>query len=234
VIHVYAFTDSPDGPPPPLRGLGDEPIAQLGCDGLGVVVTRHARLDPGPDPRAVVRHDAVVSGLLRAGAVLPARFGTRYRDDDQLIDAVRPRAGALAERLSAVRGRVELGVHAWEAAPAGAAGMPSAPKVRSVAPTSGRDYLRDRLDQYRRTGRLTAMVMDGVAAYAIERAPARPARDGGVAFTFLVEHDRVGAFVAAVDRIATSQADVRLVCTGPWAPYSFTGDAPRGVDAWRP
>ena len=38
---------------------------------------------------------------------------------------------------------------------------------------------------------------------------------------YLVERGQVDAFVTAVRRLQEDRADLALVCTGPWPPFSF-------------
>jgi hypothetical protein len=54
----------------------------------------------------------------------------------------------------------------------------------------------------------------------------RASVDGGPGDTaYLVERSEVGALRETVDRFAATHPDVSVVCTGPWAPYSFAGGA---------
>jgi hypothetical protein len=50
---------------------------------------------------------------------------------------------------------------------------------------------------------------------------------GGLARTsfkaaYLVDRDRVGAFRARIEELESQNANVQIVCTGPWPPYSFS------------
>jgi hypothetical protein len=155
--------------------------------------------------------------------VLPARFGTRYADEAGLRSAVASRAQELAGRLAAVRGRVEIGIHAWWD------GAAAAPPVRR---DSGRAYLQGRLEEHRRAARLTALLEDALAPLAADQAAARPRPGGGVALAFLVDRARLGPFRDAADSLGRDEPGLRLVCTGPWAPYSFAGDPHRSADGW--
>jgi hypothetical protein len=40
---------------------------------------------------------------------------------------------------------------------------------------------------------------------------------------YLVDRDAVGRFADLVARLQASNPDLRLLCTGPWPPYSFAG-----------
>jgi hypothetical protein len=42
---------------------------------------------------------------------------------------------------------------------------------------------------------------------------------------YLVDRGAVEEFVAAVRRLQHRHPELAVVCTGPWPPFSFTGDA---------
>lgn len=51
----------------------------------------------------------------------------------------------------------------------------------------------------------------------------RPAADGTLVATYLVDAEEVDAFRRAVTGMGDRHRDVRLSLTGPWAPFSFVG-----------
>ncbi len=149
-----------------------------------------------PDP---LRHGLVVEGLLdRAEAVLPVRFGERFAGDDELAEAVTPRLEALERQLGHVAGCVEVGVRI-------------VPRPKPSDGEDGAGYMRMRL-------------LEQVAADEMHRALAtqardsvRTSRDAG----YLVARRDVGGFSRAVEQLLASNPALDVLCTGPWAPYSF-------------
>jgi hypothetical protein len=60
------------------------------------------------------------------------------------------------------------------------------------------------------------------ALAALARASARrPARGELLRAAYLVDREAVGRFSDAVGRLQGENPDLRLLCTGPWPPYSF-------------
>ena len=60
------------------------------------------------------------------------------------------------------------------------------------------------------------------ALAALARAHARrPARGELLRAAYLVEREAVGRFSDAVGRLQGENPDLRLLCTGPWPPWSF-------------
>lgn len=176
-----------------VRGLG-ELDSGLEARPFGSVVAVVGLADPDP-----LRHGLVVEGLLeRADAVLPVRFGERFADDEELAAAVTPRLEALERRLGHVAGCVEVGVRI-------------VPRPRPVEGADGAGYMRARL-------------LEQVAADELHRELAARARDSvrtSHDAGYLVARADVGGFSRAVEELLESNPAVDVLCTGPWAPYSF-------------
>lgn len=153
----------------------------------------------GPEELDPLRHGLVVEGLLdRADAVLPVRFGERFADDEELAAAVTPRVEALERQLGHVAGCVEVGVRI-------------VPRPRPADGDDGVAYMRARL-------------LEQVAADELHRELAARARDSvrtSHDAGYLVARADVGGFSRAVEGLLESNPAVDVLCTGPWAPYSF-------------
>ena len=217
MIHVYAIlerkVDLAD-----VVGLGGAPVEQLPVGELTAVVTRHDADRLPADETALVRHAEVVDTIAATGApVLPGRFGVTYGDEKELRAAVGENATRLASLLERVAGCVELGVRALEPRRA----TPANPA------SQGGDYLRTRLAEQRRRERLEAEIHDPLARLSRD-STRRTNGSTGLDFSgaYLVPTEDVETFRRRFDDIAQSHEDLTLVCTGPWAPYSFadTGD----------
>ena len=171
-------------------------------------------------------HEQVVEAALAAGAVIPCRFCTVYRDERELRQFLSERGEALAQALTGVEGRVELGVKAF-AAPASSAREASQAE-------SGRAYLdaRRREQQARQElarsrgeiaaqlhERLLAAAEDGVVL-ALQSRDAS-GREAEMVFNgaYLVA-DR-GRFEDVLAAIGRERDDVGIELTGPWPPYNF-------------
>lgn len=149
-----------------------------------------------PDP---LRHGLVVERLLDcAEAVLPVRYGQRFADDEELTTAVVPRLEALEQQLDHVAGCVEVGVRV----------------VRRHEPgqeADGAAYMRARLRE--------ETSVEAVHRVLAEQArdSVRTSRDAG----YLVSRSEVAGFSASVERLVAAHPALDVLCTGPWAPYSF-------------
>jgi hypothetical protein len=140
----------------------------------------------------------------RAEAVLPVRFGETSPDEEAFAQVVHGRSGRLRRRLDSVRGCVEIGLRITEpksAVPTGAA--------------SGTDYM---LSLQRATDAVESLHHD-LAARARESRLRRVA-DVHVG-AYLVPRGRVEEIRDTVARFASARPELTVLCTGPWAPYSF-------------
>jgi hypothetical protein len=176
-----------------VRGVGRVGAGfELRPYGSFAVVTGEEEADP-------LRHGLVVERLLdEADAVLPVRFGERFETEDELAAAIVPRLEAFERQLDHVAGCVEVGVRII-------------PRSEPAAGDDGAAYMRARLREQ-------------LAAEEVHHALAEKARDSVQTHRdagYLVARSDVGAFSVAVEHLLQSHPALDLLCTGPWAPYSF-------------
>lgn len=175
--------------------------------------------------RKIRAHEQVLEAVLARTVVVPCRFCTVYRDEDDLKAFLAAHATTLTEALDRLAGRVELGVKAF-----------AAPQPGSEAgqAESGRAYLEARRDDQRRREELAASrsrlaaelnaqllsaAEDGVALDLQSREAS--GRDEEMLFNgaYLVS-DR-GPFEQALGSFSREHGELQLELTGPWPPYNF-------------
>jgi hypothetical protein len=206
VIHLYGVVDGLDELPAGLE--------RRRLDGLELVFA-HEPTPPSPEVsrEAVLRHAQVVEELAgRSSAILPAQLGRAFRDEAELAEAVREQAPQLSRALQRVRGCVEFGVRAV---------ADEQPPEADAA--SGADYMRARLEEVRRQDALVAQVHEPLDRLA--RASTLHRGHGEVRAAYLVARDDVARFEDAAAQLERTPG-ATVVCTGPWAPYSFAGERP--------
>jgi hypothetical protein len=190
-------------------------------------------------------HDAVCAAAMALGDTpLPIRFGQSFRDDAALVRAIVEREATFRERLDRVAGCVEFrvvvtrgrdpDVHEQtlafvprrspdspdasggdgESAPEG----PGTSFLRRLARAGRADLAREVACEEARHA-----VRAGANALIVEQQRCEATR-GLAFFPVLVRRSDVGAFRDAARRISSSQ-QIDLSVLGPFAPYSFSGDA---------
>lgn len=203
MIHIYAFADGLTELPD-LAGLDGAPLESRTAHGFDAVVSRRDPLASATSLRAeAITHGTIVEALVdRAAAVLPVRFGEEPPDEESFASLVHGRSEDLRRSLEHVRGCVEVGVR-----------IRCGDEPARVRPSSGTEYMRGRRavgagyhelgESLRGLVREVRAARDG-AAYLVPRANLEPVRDAVLCF-------------------ADTHPKLTVVCTGPWAPYSFAG-----------
>jgi hypothetical protein len=202
MLYLYALVES-------TAALPDD-VELVSIQGIGAVV---GDIDDVVDPtdEHVLSHARIVDRLATLNdAVLPVRFGRGFREPDELEAALGRLAPQLEERLRAVRGCVELGVHV----------VGAAPPMSGIE--VGADYMRRRLREVAEGEALADEIHVPLAERSREST-----RNGSVApaallrAAYLVPRGDVDAFCGAVESAQQRHPELTFACTGPWPPYSF-------------
>ena len=207
MIDLYAITDDPA---PPLPDVG--PLSAVASHGLAVVCGPTSEDPSELTPEVLWRHEEVVEALMEDRDLLPVRFGTRVHDETAAARALGERHRELAGALERVRGAVELSLRVIgqrDAAP--------------TTPSTGADYLRAKARSVAAHEDAVRTLHRPLASYA-RASTELPSRDSGEVLraAYLVERGRVASFVERVGALQADNPEMRLLCTGPWPPYSFT------------
>ncbi|MFD9220527.1 GvpL/GvpF family gas vesicle protein [Streptomyces sp. NPDC060064] len=246
--YVYAVTHPFDGPlAADLRGVADTRPYVLHHGDLVAVVSAVSADDFNEIPlRAHLEeldwltetahaHQAVIAALTSLSCPLPLRLATVCRDEDgvrRLLDSGHDRFVRTLERLD---GRVEWGVKVYAETPEPAAASPA-----PAAPAStGRDYLRRRLQERRadegiweRADAVSRRLHEKLSRHAEAERLHRPqqaqlsdaAGHNVLNAAYLVPREESAVFVENLDELRPHEPGIRVELTGPWAPYSFTGE----------
>jgi Gas vesicle synthesis protein GvpL/GvpF len=219
VIYAYGLGEAgATVAPADVRGLGGARLHTLEVGGLAAVHSRHRTLRPRPTRAAMWAHERVVEAMMERGPMLPLRFGTMLDGPDRLRAELEARGPELLDALQRVVGCVELGVRVL-AEPA-AERAPVADGERA----SGRAYVEARLREHRRAERLRGEVHAPLAELArASRRKGLAAAPTLLSAAYLVERARETEFRARAAALGRALEGARLVCTGPWPPYSFVG-----------
>jgi hypothetical protein len=218
VIHLYGVVEELEGLPP-VAGVDAGRLERRRIEGLELIVSRTVeRRDVTQE--AILSHAEVVEELMaRSGAVLPARFGSAFSDEQELADAVRTKASALARGLSLVRGCFEFGLRVL-----GGDGVAQ----NASDGLSGRDYMRTRLAEEKSRRRLAEELHEPLAR--LSRASARfgGASSDLLQSAYLVPRHDVAVFGEHVRGLEATHSDLTIICTGPWPPYTFAANGEDG------
>jgi hypothetical protein len=205
VIELYAVTDQSTDPLPDLA-----PLRVLASGRLAVVYGPTAEGDISAE--ALWRHEEVVEALMDGRDVLPFRYGTRCEDEGAAARVVAEREEELNAALERVRGAVELSVRVLTAEaieePPGDETAAAYVAAKAAAAATARAVVEAVHEPLSALARASRQKPSG--------APSEPLRAA-----YLVDRSRVDAFAADVALLQARHPALRLLCTGPWPPYSF-------------
>jgi hypothetical protein len=162
---------------------------------------------------------------MERATVLPVRFGTIFRDAEQLREVVAAHHDALLQSLQRVENAVEMSVRVtWASGPLAEWPEPC------ERPTTGRAYMLQRLQEEKDERRFESWARE-VVGYLHERL-AESATDTtwrlvrspspALAVAYLVPRSLMAAFMQQVKQLADTQQELRLTATGPWPPHNFS------------
>lgn len=230
-IYLYCLTEAGYEPPAELRGIGGGPIRAIDVAGRLAAWVSDLPEELGPASTELVKlHDGVVRAALARETPLPARFGQSFVGDAALNRALEARADGLERSLERVRGSVEMTIRILlpkveDAVPAATPGSDQL----SSSPGAGQAYmarLRERhkgaAELQRQAEFLQARVARAVDGFAREEV-CSSVMHGAHSFSMshLVAREAVGKYRLSVDSLSKSDPALRLLVSGPWAPYSF-------------
>ena len=238
--YLYCVRSDEVGVPAGLTGIDGAPVHSMGVGGLVAWTSDAESTALGVTVERLKAHDRVCAAALTLGETpLPIRFGQVFADADAANDAVAARRSALESRLARVAGCVELrlviahgrsGSLAGDADAVRQAGSAAGDRDSSAMEGPGTAFLRrlaraGRADIAREVGCEDARhaVREAARGLLVDHQPCEAAR-GVSFFPVLVRRGDVDEFRAAVTNILSSQG-IDLSVLGPFAPYSFSGDA---------
>ena len=221
MLHLYAVTEQP-AKLPDSSGIDGRSVDRVAGGSVDAVVSDVGPSAATPNEAAVLAHARVVEELMAENdAVLPARFGHGFADEDEVARVVAARESQLREALVHVRGCVELGLRV-------VAGTDEATEEGR----SGAEYMRQRLKQVQTAERTADEVHAVLASSArAETRQVLPTPRLLLTAAYLVPRDEVDSFRLRVEALEHEHRGLSFLCTGPWPPYSFaTVDAERAHD----
>jgi hypothetical protein len=207
VIEALAITDRPPHAAPLPEGLA--------LAGTGPVAGVYRAVTQRPSPSGAEdlwRHDSLLEELMAERAVLPLRYGTVLDGEEELERILAERSAEFARLLERVRGRVELAVRVL-----------ADEEDRPDATAGGGEYMRKLARRRARADRAATLLepLEEVAEASVARDSAEEA---WTRRAYLVERGRLGEFRRRLDELTESSPELRVTCTGPWAPYSFVSE----------
>lgn len=231
-FYVYGIVDGVAGNGLASRGHGDASIFPLRHGDLAAAVSVWRGSTISASAENVWHHELVLRGLMERCTVLPMRFGTIADDAGVFSSFLETQYEKLIADLQRIEGKVEMALRILGNVAQTGAILPEEQSGRPVI-APGAAYLQARIRRLygseaarravqaaRPAIRDTLSPLSVDALWAADDDPVLP-----IKASYLVKRDVMAAFSEAANAVADQCPDIRLTCTGPWAPYSFVGSS---------
>jgi hypothetical protein len=236
--YLYCIVEAGDGLELGPVGIGDEtnPVYTVHHGGFAAVVSATPHVRHHPNRENLLAHEHVVEAVMQERTVIPMSFGTVLADDADVVALLRGAESALTEALTAVRGRIELGLNAvWDRDRVVSDLEAEHEPIRTLKDSITREgngssyFPRVQLGQLveqaleTRAHELMWGVYEPLRSLSVSsRAHTLIGDDMLLNLAFLVDRAREDEFNQAVHRLTTRYEDLlSFKYTGPWPPYSF-------------
>jgi hypothetical protein len=201
-------------------GIDNRPVAIVTRNGLSAAVSRIAGWNAATDTDRILRFCKVVESLHHDRTVIPVRYGSSFQEESQLLSFLEKHSPEFHALLRELHGRTEIGVRLLLPR----IDEPTSPAATSTSP--GRAYLMSckaaceavsRQDE----GTIAEILRSLDGLFVRHKREDRFLPEWRVvSLYFLVSRESVKPFAEVFQKIAR-RPPVKLLMTGPWAPYNF-------------
>jgi hypothetical protein len=219
-----------------LRAIvAEEPLEQYAPEAIEAALS-----DPGWLETRLRRHEEVLEAVLARGPVAPFRFGTIFRTEADLREALSGAEARLTARLEELRGTAEWGVKAWVDGEALSASL-ERPVDHLAGMPEGRRYLLAKRLRRQTEAEANELALGRahdaharIAELAVEARIEGPSgldeRTGHrllLRAAYLFRDDSRPELERLLDELRERDAElgVDYVLSGPWPPYNFVDPA---------
>jgi len=186
------------------------------------------------DENTVMTHEKVIETLMEKYTVLPMRFHTVFRKEENVILMMQRLYDEFKINLQRLCGKVEIGLKVlWNGKEVKARiieGMNGDGSIRQTNGASpGRNLLEEKLIEYRvdnafehEADRNIEGINNMLNGYIADRSYKRLQTENLLLdAAYLVEKERIAHFREIFGKIRTTYCDFRYLLSGPWPPFSF-------------
>jgi hypothetical protein len=241
--HVYCIIESGEEERFPIEGVGGEGsdiysvpagdiAAVVGEDMTGSPLT----MDKKEIVNKLVDHQSVVEEVMKDHTVLPVKFGTTARDNDEVISILLQGAGQFRRLLDNIRGKTEIDVVAFWSKKIFEDVLREEQEIKEVRDMVASHEKDVSLEDSVKVGQMVAealavrkakfayKIINTLGNYSLDMRQNRIARDDMIINTaFLIERENQDVFDEKVMKLNDDFNDrVDFRCVGPLPAYSFS------------
>ena len=231
-LYVYGIVEGTHFDVKLPNGHDEAPVFAIVSGDLAVAVSSLERSAVEASAANVWLHENVLSALMEGHAVLPMRFGTIAAGATQLLGGIVKRRGQLMKDLARLDGKVEIGLRI-SAKNREKVEQRIAGQIVDRNVTQGAAYLKEKQKNLYGSfdtqssvqcarlairSKLDLLIVEAI--WPTDEPQMLPFRA-----SCLIRKGDIARFVQTVNDVVVKDSDIRVTCTGPWAPYSFVGQS---------
>lgn len=223
----------PDAFPPGLDGAKVYHISSRAISAL--ISDIHSHQLVGNLQNALVHQEVVDAALRHSKSVIPCRFGTWFPDDKKILMVLKKHYARLDAQLTKLEGKMEVSVQTifnQQGAGADPTTTPQKPKEKeSEKPlTIGTSYLLKKKEQFdaikeleEEADRFSEELSQAMSPFWSDVKAQKRSTDEKLLLSvcYLVEQQKLSSFKHAYQNFKKRKPNLKLLYTGPWAPYTF-------------
>ena len=217
-------------------GLGGAKVCLISFGAVGALMSDIDSCQLDGNLQNVLAHQEVVDAALRLSkSLIPCRFGTWFPDDSKILTVLEENYADLDAQLTKLDGKMEVGVQAIfgrQDAHTVPATPPQTPKEEEPEKplTVGATYLlkkKRQLDAIKEleeeADRFSQKLDQAMSPLWSDVKVEKRSTDKGLLLSvcYLVDQQRIPSFKHAYQDFRNRTPNLRMLYTGPWAPYTF-------------
>lgn len=221
-----------------IEGLSGMLLCLVTYKTIGAVVSDFNSGVTATEKATVMSYAAIIEKLSKRTVLLPVRFGTLFRSDEMVKELLIHHYDLLSNNLDNVENKDEYGLKILWDYERGVERIKQKTESEKLnvgnyfsrqTPHTG--YLIEKIKQHRIEEAILKEAEQIIGLISTELACVAPQSRFKKMVSaqillegiFLVERNRKGEFISAIEKIKQHHPDLHFLMTGPWPPYSFAG-----------
>jgi len=232
-LYTYAVIDSNNKITALFNGLGEAGVYNIPYRDIGIVVSESEQIQDITQEH-ILKHEEVVEKLMESFTVLPIRFPTLFKKEEDLLLMTQEYYNDFKENLDRLCNKVEFGIKIiWPGETIKNRIIEASKKLNSnlaIADNSpGKSFAMQKLEKYKidkeftqEADRCIALLDDFFSRFAAEKKLEKLKSDNLLLNAYyLVEKEKQGDLKEAFERAKNTPGDLKYLFSGPWPPYNF-------------
>lgn len=233
-IYTYAIIDSNSKISDSVVGLEGGCVYNIPYRDMGIVVSSYSEQIQDITQEHILKHEKVVEKLMESFTVLPVRFLTLFKKEEDVLLMMQEYYSDFRENLDKLHNKIEFGVRVIWAGETIRNRIIDAYKrdnanIAIADSSPAKNFVKEKFEKYKIDKEFTeeaekciALIDDFFSRFAAEKKLEKLKSDNLLlSASYLVEKERQTDFKEAFERTRSTPGDLKFLLSGPWPPYNF-------------